>query len=102
MDARNRRQLEAMRDQIEAYEVGRIDLPWLISSLEALRNALEEFPAEWLEAFSKHWGNLEELYSISVVRETSLPPQAREEVRGSVDEIKALVEGLLAVAGKDD
>jgi hypothetical protein len=100
MRARDFRQLEAMRDQVHAYEQGVIDLPWLISSLEALRNALEEAPPGWLDSFSESWGNLEELYSICVVRETSLSPHAREEIRRSVDVIKVLVESLLSSAAQ--
>lgn len=69
MNDYDRRQLERMRSQLEAYEAGRIDLSWLISSLESLQNALETIEENWKVVFREQWSVLEEIYSVAVVRE---------------------------------
>jgi hypothetical protein len=93
MNAHDRRQLETMRIQLEAYEVGRIDLSALISSLESLMGVLETIPTIWRQAFRKHWGMLEEIYSTAVVQEepietpanASLIAPSLREMRGMID-----------------
>lgn len=97
MNDHDRRQLERMRSQLEAYAAGRIDLSWLISSLEALQNALESVAEPWRDAFREQWGVLEVVYSVAVVREQqiesaenkALVEPALKRMRGMIDEVLA-------------
>jgi hypothetical protein len=66
MTERERRQLEGMLTQLTAFDAGQIDVAGLISSLEALFNALDEASSSWRAAFRKHWGVLEEVYAVAV------------------------------------
>lgn len=92
------RQLEAMRSQIDAYRKGGIDLPGLISGLEMLGNMLGDVPAAWIHAFCEKWGVLEEVYSLSVVRESPLSADDQKEVGRAIGEIDAMVGVLLSSA----
>lgn len=69
MDPYDRRQLESMRDQLDAYDSRRIDLDALIKSVEALLGLAGDLPEPWLDEFRQNWGLLEEVYSVAVVRE---------------------------------
>ncbi|MEY4512784.1 MAG: hypothetical protein RLZZ450_4906 [Pseudomonadota bacterium] len=68
MDDYDRRQIEDMLGQLHAYEVGRVDLSWLISSLEALLESLENTPTHWRDELRRHWAVLEQVYSVAVAR----------------------------------
>jgi hypothetical protein len=57
-----------MRQQLDAYSAGNIDLSGLISSLETLQNVLQTMPESWRAEFREHWGVLEEAYSVAIVR----------------------------------
>jgi len=102
MNDHDRRQLEAMRNQIEAFRMGAIDLAWLISSLESLRHALQEIPQEWVSRFWSKWGALEEIYSLSVVREQPINAEEYVEIGQIVGEIEAMVNGILPTSGADE
>ncbi len=96
MNDHDSRQLSAMLQQVDAYRNGVIDLAWLIASLESLRHALQTVPDEWSDAFWSKWGVLEEIYSISVVREQPVPDAAHVEIRRTVDEITIMIRSILA------
>jgi hypothetical protein len=95
MNDHDSRQLSAMLQQVEAYKRGAIDLAWLIASLESLRHALQTIPDEWCDAFWSRWGVLEEIYSISVVREQPIPDASQVEIRRSIDEITSMIHSIL-------
>jgi hypothetical protein len=94
MNPSDRRHLESMRNQLEAYGAGRLDLSGLISSLEALLGLLEEMPEAWRDAFREQWGVLEEVYSVAIVRErpvestenSALIAPALEQLRAMIDD----------------
>ncbi len=69
MDPYDKRQLETMRDQLDAYDSRRIDLDALIKGVEALLGLVRDLPDAWLDEFRQNWGLLEEVYSVAVVRE---------------------------------
>jgi hypothetical protein len=96
MDGRERRQLEGMLNQADAFEARRIDLDGLISSLEALFNALEEAPPEWRNEFRRHWGVLEEVYAVAA-DQGRMPSSPAEEalVFQAVRSLRGLVQGHL-------
>lgn len=96
MDDHDVRQLEAMKRQIDAYKRGDIDLPWLISSLEALRNVLQTVPDEWIEPFWAKWGVLEEIYSISVVRRQPIPDAGAAEISQAIEDIESMISSILS------
>lgn len=102
MNDHDRRQLESMNRQIGAFRAGVIDLPGLISSLESLRHALQMVPQAWVDQFWSKWGILEEIYSLSIVREQPLSKANREEVRRVLDDIEAMVCGLLPAVEPDE
>jgi hypothetical protein len=85
------RQLASMRHQMDAYRRGVIDLVWLISSLESLYHLLQDVPADWRDRFWSRWGVLEEIYSLSVVREKPLSPVDRADVAQAVEDLDAMV-----------
>ena len=102
MNDHDQRQLESMRHQIEAFRNGTIDLPWLISSLESLRHALQEIPLDWVDRFWAKWGILEEIYSLSVVREKPLSATDQVEIGQVIGDIEAMIAGMLPEPASDD
>ncbi|MGK4000208.1 hypothetical protein [Sorangium sp. So ce1024] len=96
MNDHDKRQLESMRHQIEVFREGAIELAWLISSLESLRHALQEVPQCWVDQLWSKWGVLEEIYSLSIVREQPLSPSDMREIGRVVEDIDAMVLSLLS------
>lgn len=96
------RQLRAMAHQIDAYKHATIDLPWLIASLEALQSALENVPERWVEHFSSKWGVLEEIYSMAVVREQSIPEAYLAEIAQVLEEIEAMIAAILPAGDESE
>ena len=84
-----------MRHQIEEFRKGTIDLAWLISSLESLRHALQEVPQDWVDEFWSKWGILEEIYSLSIVREQPISPADRMEIEQIIKDVDAMITSLL-------
>lgn len=95
------RQLEAMRSQIQAFRAGAIDLPSLISSLESLRHALQAVAEAWVNEFWSKWGVLEEIYSLSVVREERISVADQVEVGQVLDSLEAMITRLLPEPAPD-
>ncbi|WP_437983586.1 hypothetical protein [Sorangium sp. So ce117] len=102
MNDHDRRQLESMRHQIETFRKGVIDLAWLISSLESLRHALQKVPQEWVDEFWSKWGVLEEIYSLSVVREQPISPEDRLDVGRVIDDIESMIIRMLPASTPDE
>lgn len=88
-----------MRHQIDAFRRGTIDLAWLISSLESLRHALQEAPQDWVDELWSKWGILEEIYSLSIVREQPLSPEDLMEIGQVSEEIDTMIVRLLHAPG---
>ena len=65
-EAAGSRQLAAMRQQLDAYHGGGVELSALISNLEALQDLLETVPNRWRNSFREKWGVVEELYSVAI------------------------------------
>lgn len=91
----DRRQVECMVAQLSAYQTGKIDLAWLISSLESLFYTLEGQPESWRAEFRRHWGVLEEAYSVSIVR--AQPTESKENSPLVANAITALQQQLDSV-----
>ncbi|NBQ70046.1 MAG: hypothetical protein EBU46_14950 [Nitrosomonadaceae bacterium] len=60
----NQRQLNLLKKFIDDYEKGNITLPLLISNIEGLLTALENFPPKQHNELVSKWGVLEEIHSI--------------------------------------
>lgn len=99
MLSRDQRQLKAMLSQIESFRAGKDDLNGLVSSLELLYQALAGVSKEWLEAFWNQWGQLEEIYSLSVVREKPLSDSDWSIVNQAIGEIQRLIREILEREG---
>lgn len=92
----DRRQLARMLEHIASFRTRAVDLSGLISGLESLRYLLTAIPEAWLNRFWSAWGELEELYSIAVVREEPIEPlRTHPVIVRSIDEIEAMVRDLL-------
>ena len=102
MNDHDHRQLESMRHQIEAFRKGTIDLAWLISSLESLRHALQNVSQEWVDELWSKWGVLEEIHSLSVVREQPLSPADSMEIGQVIGNIEAMIASLLPASTPDE
>jgi hypothetical protein len=99
----DQRQLELMLEHLRTYRNRIVDLPGLISGLESLRHLLTAVPDEWLERFWSAWGELEETYSIAVVREQPIDPlRSHPTIERNVALLEALVKELLAAASPSE
>ena len=96
MEDYDRRQLESMLAQFQAYQLGKIDLPWLISSLESLLGCLESLPEAWREEFRDHWGVLEEVYSVAIVREQPVESlENKKLIDSSIGSMRSLLRAVI-------
>lgn len=103
MDDHDRRQLGLMSDQIAAYRAGTIDLNALILSLEALLGAVSSVPEAWVDAFLAQWGELEQTYSVAVVRGEPVDgPSIRQELASDLGELERLISAALEADGSSD
>ena len=99
MNAHDRRQLESMKDQLDAYKSGRIDLDALISSIESLLGVAETISSGWLDELRKHWGILEQVYSVAIVQEKSVAtPRNAVLVETAVMRMRAMIDEALRAA----
>ena len=60
----DRRYLEWMRKQIDAYDRSELSLGGLIGDLESLLAQMESLTAEDRQTFIEHWGDLEQVYAV--------------------------------------
>lgn len=97
MNEREQRQLDGIINQINAFESHQIRLTGLISSLEALLNAMEDVPQAWRSEFRRQWGVLEQVYAVAA-DEGRFPTAAAEEtvIAEAVGRLRELVQVLLA------
>lgn len=58
------RQYERMLKALQHYRAGSLDLPRLISNLEALRDSLQSASQPWLDQFDSAWGVLEDVHAV--------------------------------------
>jgi hypothetical protein len=74
------RQFELMLELIDGYGISRLGLGDLFSNLEALRRALENPAAKFIQSFEQLWGNLEVVHAMML-------DQARQHTNDTDDRI---------------
>src|SRR5262245_32367901 len=102
MNDHDRRQPDSIRSQTAAFRRGAIDLSWVISSLESLSHGLQEVPQDWAHRFWSKWGVLEQVYSLSVVREQSISATDQVEITQVVGDIDQMITTLLQASTSDE
>ena len=89
-----------MEDQINLYENQRIDLDWLISSLESLLNILDMLPPDLRRSMKKNWGVLEDVYSVAVVREEAIDkPENIKIISDAIGSMKVAIKDARSLLG---
>jgi len=92
LDEYNKRQLHLMNSEIMRFDNGSIDLRRLITSLEGLLGALDNFDANRKNALLRQWGVLEEVYAVTLDnRQTSVSRENELLVKGAISEITKLI-----------
>jgi hypothetical protein len=93
----NRRQFERILDSLDRYEEGRSSLSTLVSNIEGLLGALEDFAASARDEFSRRWGVLDEVLAVSLDEgERELNSEELDLVRRAIRELRALCEQTLS------
>ncbi len=97
MDNSDKQHLTAIRHQINAYHGGRIDLDALIRSVESLLEFTQALPEAWVTEFRRNWGVLEEVYSVSVVRDQSLETsENRKLITSGLSRLREMLDEVLS------
>jgi hypothetical protein len=92
LGARDRRQLELLRERLFLYERDEIPLRTLIADLDFLIEAFEGADAAWREALRKEWAILEEVNAVALDRGvTELDPESERLVDRAVHGLFELV-----------
>lgn len=88
----NLRQFNLMQKVIAEYETGTSTLGILVSSLEALRFALEDEDV-FVDKFEPLWGKLEDIYAVMLDEERLFPDSTDNTIlNNSLSKIKILID----------
>jgi hypothetical protein len=86
------RQYELMSLTLRQYEDGTINLPSLVSGLEALLESLEAADREWIDSFRSEWWILEQIYSVAIDRgQTELSAEEEAEINAAITNMRNLM-----------
>ena len=94
MNDHDMRQLNHMRDAIDAFLSGQLSIQGLVGTLSFLLENLESAPEEWKETFRQKWGLLEMLNAEAREARRPLTKPERQYAKNIVMEIKKLVENM--------
>src|SRR5436309_3455032 len=94
----DQRQYELMSVAIQQYEDGTINLPSLVSGLEALLASLEAADRGWVERFRSEWWTLEQVYAVALDRgQTELSAEEEAEIGTAIANMRRLLADRVAV-----
>ena len=81
-----------MKDCIDVFERGEIELGYLVREIEALKDSLEETDDRWREAFHNEWWTLEQVFAVALDRgKDPLTPENARLVEEAVGRMKDLL-----------
>lgn len=93
----DQRQYALMTNALVQYEKGEINLPSLISGLEALLAALTASDEDWNDSFRSEWWILENIYAVAMERnQQELSPQDEGEIAKAILAMKKLVDARVS------
>lgn len=96
MSEHDQRQYILMKQCIQGFESGNVNLRVLISSLKGLLDVLQSVRQEWKDAFSGEWWTLEEVYSFASDQEKAyLSQEDQKLVYEAIENMKQLLENVL-------
>jgi hypothetical protein len=91
----DRRYLEWMRKQIDAYDRSELGLAGLIGDLESLVGQMESLSVDDRQEFVGHWGDLEQVYAVVLDRGMEqLDDVGMKIVNDAIDNIKHWIERM--------
>ena len=80
-----------------------IDLPSLVSGLEALLASLEAADQAWVDRFRNEWWTLEQVYAVALDRgQTELSAEEASEIAKTIAKMKPLLADRVAVHADQD
>jgi predicted RNA-binding protein with EMAP domain len=91
-----------MRNRIEGFENGQLDLGRLINDLHSLIAALEHPTDDWKQRFLADWWTLEQVYAVAIDRNEldRLPKQNQGLLLQAVAALKQLVLEAISSASR--
>ena len=90
---RDRRQISLIKESLNRFAYNREGLGLLVRDVEALLQALEEIPMEWIASAREHWWDLEQVYAVVLDRnDDSIIRENQELIRSAITELKRLVQ----------
>jgi hypothetical protein len=96
MNEYDQRQYQLMRQCLEGFRAGNLNLRVLIDSLKSLTNFLQEPKDEWRSSFNGEWFTLEEIYSIASDRDQAyLSQEDQASVNDAIDNMNKLLEDVI-------
>jgi hypothetical protein len=96
MSEYDQRQYRLMKQCIEGFENGNLNLRVLINSLRSLLDVLQEARQEWKTSFRSEWWILEEVYAVASDRgQTHLDQEGQNLVYEAIDKMKQLLKSVI-------